>query len=56
MHYMKNLDTNHYKDKQNRGFVQIILLIVIVLFIMQYYGITLRGIWYWFRDLFLSVW
>lgn len=50
---MKNLFKNR---KNSGGFIQIIILLVIAFFIMQHYGITVRGVWYWLRDLFLSVW
>lgn len=53
MPYMKNI---FKKRAQSGGFIQIIILIVIALFIMQHYGITIRGIWDWIKGLVLSVW
>ncbi|MDQ3245120.1 MAG: hypothetical protein M3P22_02145 [bacterium] len=41
---------------QNGGFIQAIILVVILFLIMKYYGVTLTGIWYWLKSLFLSVW
>lgn len=45
---------NNLKN-QNGGFIGIIIMIVIVLLIMQYYGLTLTGIWNWFWSLVQSV-
>lgn len=43
------------KNKQ-RGFIELIIVIVIALLLMNYYGLTFRGIFEWFKGLFLSVW
>lgn len=45
---------NNLKN-QKGGFIETIILIVIVLLVMKYYGVTLSGIYYWLKDLFLSV-
>lgn len=45
----------NYKN-QKGGFIKAIILVVIILFIMRYYGITLTGIWYEFKALLASVW
>lgn len=45
----------NYKN-QNGGFIQAIILVVIVLFVMKYYGITITGIWYELKALLASVW
>ncbi|OGI95004.1 hypothetical protein A2917_01320 [Candidatus Nomurabacteria bacterium RIFCSPLOWO2_01_FULL_42_17] len=56
---------NNLKN-QNRGFLQLIIIIVIALLLMRYFGITISGIldyfhltWAgilnWFKDLFNSV-
>jgi len=37
------------------GFVQIILLILIALFIMKYYGVTISGVVNWFTTTFQDV-
>lgn len=47
--------TKNFKN-QNGGFVQAIILIVIVLFVMRHYGITLTGLWYQLKALLASVW
>lgn len=43
------------KNKQE-GFIELIIVVIIALILMRYYGITFTGVWYWLRDLFLSVW
>jgi len=46
----KNLDTN-----REEGFVQVIIVIIIALLIMKYYGITLTEAYNWFRAYFADV-
>lgn len=43
------------KNKQE-GFIELIIVVIIALILMRYYGITFTGVWYWLKDLFLSVW
>ncbi len=43
-----------FKNQQG-GFIETVVLIVIVLLVMKYYGVTLTGIYYWLKDLFLSI-
>lgn len=43
-----------FKNKEG-GFIRYIILVVIILLGMQYFGITLTGIYYWLRDLFLTI-
>jgi hypothetical protein len=45
---------NNLKNTQG-GFIGTIIIIVIVLLIMNYYGITLTGIWNWLWALITSV-
>jgi len=45
---------NNLKNKQG-GFIGIIIMIVIVLLIMKYYGLTLTGLWNWLWNLVQSV-
>ena len=40
---------------KNKGFLQIILVIIIALLIMKYFGITVSGIYNWFMSFFGSV-
>jgi hypothetical protein len=37
------------------GFLQIIILILVALFIMKYSGVTISGLVYWFKTTFASV-
>lgn len=37
------------------GFLQIILIIIIALLIMKYFGITISGVYNWFMSFFGSV-
>ena len=43
------------KNKNQRGFVQLILLIIIILFIMKYSGVTVSQVVTWFKTTFASV-
>ncbi len=45
---------NNSKNLQG-GFIGTIVLIVIILLIMNYFGITLSGIWNWLWALITSV-
>ncbi len=40
---------------QKGGFIQIIILIIVALLIMKYYGVTLTGVKDWFLSFFGSV-
>lgn len=42
------------KNKEG-GFLKIIILIVIALLIMKYYGVTISGAMHWFTSFFGSV-
>lgn len=37
------------KNHQSGGFVQLIILIVVALFLMNYYGVTLNDVLNWFK-------
>ena len=43
------------EDSKERGFLQIIILIVIALLIMKYFGITISGVFHWFSSFFSGV-
>jgi len=45
---------NENKNKEG-GFIELIVLIIIVLLIMKYYGITVSGVVDWFASFFRSV-
>ncbi len=45
---------NNLKNLQG-GFIGTIVLIVVILLIMNYFGITLSGIWNWLWNLIVSV-
>jgi len=40
------------KNKQQSGFIQIIILIIIVLVLMKYFGVTISGILDWIASFF----
>ena len=48
---MQKISTN----KKEGGFIQLIVLIVIALLLMKYYGITITESIVWFKDYFSSV-
>ncbi len=48
---MKNITKN---DKEG-GFLEIIVLIIIALLLMRYFGITISGVINWFASFFRSV-
>jgi hypothetical protein len=37
------------------GFLEIIILVIIALLLMKYFGITVSGVIYWFQSFFASV-
>ena len=45
------------KNKKNMqaGFLQIIILIIVALFLMKYFGITVSGVINWFTTTFHNV-
>ena len=43
------------KNNNNRGFLQIIVLIVVALLIMKYFNITISGVVQWFTSFFSGV-
>jgi len=43
------------KEKNQEGFIQIILFIIIALLIMKYFGITISEVFYWFKSFFGNV-
>jgi len=45
---------NNIKNKQG-GFLQLIILVLIALFIMKYYGVTISGVVDWFSNTFQDV-
>lgn len=48
------LKFNHMKNQQG-GFLQLIIFIVVVVFLMHYFGLTLTGIFNWFAGMFHSI-
>ncbi len=50
-----NMINKNFKNQQG-GFLELIVVIVIVLLVMKYYGLTFTGIWNWLQNLFWSVW
>jgi len=53
---MKNRIKNPARrsGKQN-GFLQMIIIIIVALLIMKYFGITISGVFNWFSSFFRSV-
>ncbi|MDR3519943.1 MAG: hypothetical protein P4L63_03620 [Candidatus Pacebacteria bacterium] len=45
---------NKIKNKEG-GFIELIILIIIALLIMKYFGITISGVVNWFESFFRSV-
>ncbi|MFA6353849.1 MAG: hypothetical protein WCW93_02870 [Candidatus Paceibacterota bacterium] len=45
---------NKIKNKKG-GFLEIIILVIIALLLMKYFGITISGLWHWFSSFFSSV-
>lgn len=37
------------------GFIELIILLIIVLLLMKYFGITISGVVYWFESFFRNV-
>ena len=54
---MSNLLKNKKEDlvQAKGGFLQVIILIIIALIIMKYFGITISGVVHWFTTFFSSV-
>lgn len=54
---LKSIGMKTQINKSNRGsgFVQIIILIIIALFLMKYYGVTISGVINWFTTTFKDV-
>lgn len=50
-----NNQMKKFKNKQG-GFLQIIVLIVILFLVMRYFNLTITGIFDWLKALVLSVW
>ena len=50
-----NKKMRNFKNKKG-GFLQIIVLIVILFLIMKCFGLTITGIFEWLKTLFLSIW
>lgn len=44
---------NEIKNKKS-GFIELIVIVIVILLIMSYYGITLSGIVNWVESLFRS--
>ncbi|MDP2788469.1 MAG: hypothetical protein Q8O46_00245 [bacterium] len=49
------MQARHKEKNKNEGFIQIIILIIIALFIMKYSGVTVSDIINWFKTTFASV-
>ncbi|KKS50194.1 MAG: hypothetical protein UW01_C0001G0053 [Candidatus Nomurabacteria bacterium GW2011_GWA2_43_66] len=45
---------NKMKNKE-KGFLQIIIFIIIALLIMKFLGVTVSGVWNWFVSFFSGV-
>ncbi len=45
---------NNHKNKQG-GFLQLIIFIVVVIFLLNYFNITISGIINWFVTMFQNV-
>ncbi len=43
------------KNNQQGGFIELLVIIIIVLFIMRYFGFTISGLVNWFINMFRSV-
>lgn len=46
---------NNKLNQKEGGFIQLIILILIALLIMKYYGVTVTDSINWFKDYFSSV-
>ncbi len=46
---------NKLKNKQG-GFLELVIVIIIALVLMRYFGFTITGFLNWLRELFYSVW
>lgn len=46
---------NFKKEEKEKGFIQAIILVIVALLLMQYFGITLTGVYYWLKDLVYSI-
>jgi hypothetical protein len=42
-------------ENKSKGFVELIILIIIALLLMKYFGITVSGVINWFESFFKSV-
>ena len=54
---MKNIIKNtptHQKGKEG-GFIELIILVVVALLLMKYFGVTISGVINWFTTFFHSV-
>jgi len=45
---------NQIKNEQ-KGIIELIILIIIALLLMKYFGITISGVIYWFESFFRNV-
>ena len=43
------------KNNKNRGFLQLIVLIVVALLLMKHFNITISGVIQWFTSFFAGV-
>ncbi|MBU0998708.1 hypothetical protein KKG24_00145 [Patescibacteria group bacterium] len=43
------------KNSKENGFIQIIILLIISLFVMKFFGITISEVFNWFSSFFKSV-
>jgi hypothetical protein len=43
------------KEIKNKGFIELIILIIIALLLMKYFGITISGVINWFESFFKNV-
>lgn len=42
-------------ENRNSGFLQIIVAVVVLLFVLRFFGLTISELYYWFKSLFFSV-
>ena len=43
------------KENEEKGFIEIIILIIVALLLMKYFGVTISGVINWFTSFFSSV-
>jgi|GEM_PF-2897615 len=51
----KDIQKFDIKKGSQGGFIQVIIVILIALLLMKYFGITVSEVYYWFRSYFADV-